>query len=261
MGSNTGGVAMLGMYDAPAFHPVNDAFWSTVRGALGYGPQRLTRDRDFADIWRDPDMILSQTCGYPYRAGLADLVQLVGTPDYGIEGCPAGYYRSGIFVRKGSALAQLADCNGRTMAFNDALSQSGWAGPQELLLQHGVQAGALVQTGGHAASLSAIVRGDADFAGIDLQTHWMLRQTDPAVVADVTCIAYTAPTPGLPFITAADQDAASVTRAVEHALERTAKAEAKKLHIRGLIQIDRSAYEAVATPPTPAQSGLPIRPL
>ena len=78
-------IAHLGMYAVPA---ANEALWMQTRCALGYGPDRLTQSDDFWQIWQDPDLLFSQTCGYPFRARLHKQVQLIGTPDYGLPGCP-----------------------------------------------------------------------------------------------------------------------------------------------------------------------------
>ena len=49
------------------------------------------------DAWIHPNLILGQTCGMPYRKFLYNKVFLIGTPNFGIMGCPAGYYDS-VFI-------------------------------------------------------------------------------------------------------------------------------------------------------------------
>jgi hypothetical protein len=80
-------IAALPMYDRPEMRAANDRFWQAIRDRLGDGPPHLTRDRDPWDIWQAPDLLLAQTCGFPYRARLHGRIYLVGTPDYGVEGC------------------------------------------------------------------------------------------------------------------------------------------------------------------------------
>src|SRR3546814_15586928 len=63
-------------------------------------PERLTRDGDHAALWTAPDLLFSQTCGYPLTHALAGRVTLVATPTYGCPGCDGGPYRSEILVRR-----------------------------------------------------------------------------------------------------------------------------------------------------------------
>ncbi|MCX8955299.1 hypothetical protein OU790_17900, partial [Ruegeria sp. NA] len=72
-------IAMLGMYDMPEVQAANDRFWGLIRAHLGYGPEQLTRDADVWQVWLDPELVLAQTCGMPYRTRLHGRVQLVGT--------------------------------------------------------------------------------------------------------------------------------------------------------------------------------------
>ena len=77
-------------------------------------------------LWQHPNLLLAQTCGLPFRQILHDKVHYAATPDYGIESCPLGYYKS-IFV---SGKEQSLGSSARGIfAFNEAHSQLGWAGP------------------------------------------------------------------------------------------------------------------------------------
>ena len=92
-------IASLGMYDRAEAQASNDRLWGLIRdGMRDHGlaaPQALTRGAGaYWDAWMAPDLVLSQTCGFPYRARLHDKVTLIGTPDYGVAGCPAGHYCS-----------------------------------------------------------------------------------------------------------------------------------------------------------------------
>ena len=109
---------------------------------------------DLIADWLSPNLFLSQTCGLPFRAKLHGLVQLVATPDNQIPNCAAGYYHSVILARQGSD-PDLAT-NDFVLAYNEPLSQSGWAAPQSI----GITGVSRVQTGGHAASALAVMDGD-----------------------------------------------------------------------------------------------------
>ena len=240
---------MLGMYDMPAIQRANDRYWQAIRARLGEGPSRLTRDADPWDMWRAPELLFAQTCGMPYRTKLIGRVARIGTPDYGLPDCAPGYYRSVIVVRADFDGA-LGDLDGRRLAFNEPLSQSGWAGPVTWLSGRGITPGALLQTGAHAASVRAVAEGRADFAGIDAVTFALLQEHDP-LAARVRVIGHTDAVPGLPYITALTRDAEAFAEAVRGAIADLAPADRAALHLRGLVEIDDAAYLAVPTPAPP----------
>ena len=125
-------IASLPMYDRPETRGPYDRLWARIRDELkllwadrpetGYPlPEALTHNGDPWDHWQDPDLVLSQTCGLPYRSVLHPNVTLIGTPDYGLAGCPPGYYHSVFIARDPDAT--LADLAGHRFAYNEALSQ------------------------------------------------------------------------------------------------------------------------------------------
>ena len=121
-------IAWLGMYDPPHVRTVNDQLWAGIRDALhDHGqeaPDGLDRRDDPWSVWNDADLILAQTCGLPYRDVLHDRTQLVGTPDYGVGGCPPGYYRSRIIVRADD-IRETAAFHSAALAYNDKANVSG----------------------------------------------------------------------------------------------------------------------------------------
>ena len=244
-------IALLGMYDRPETAGANDRFWSAIRARLGYGPETLTRGCDFWEAWQSPDLLLSQTCGLPFRARLHDKVTLVATPDYGLPGCPPGYYNS-VFIAHcddtGATLETL--CSG-TLAYNEPLSQSGWAAPYAHLTALGLTPAAFVQSGGHRASAEAVANGKARFAALDALTWEMIRRYDPFAV-DLVEIARTAPTPALPYITASSGDPIALADAIEGAITDLTPEDRATLALRGLCRLSAAAYLAVPIPPSPA---------
>jgi len=163
----------------------------------------LVRDVPLPGFWRRPDLLLSQTCGYPYRRGLQDQVALLATPCYDVPGCHGSDYASAIVVRADDTIVTLADARGRVAAVNDAHSNSGMN-----LLRHAVAPlsrdgrffGAARMSGSHAASVALVRAGAADIAAIDCVTWAYLCDADPAGVAGLATLGFTAPAPGLPLI-------------------------------------------------------------
>lgn len=254
-------IAYLGMYDRPETAEANDRLWEAIRGALEGTfddlPETLDRTRDAWSAWTAKDLVLGQTCGCPLRTRLYGEVQLVGTPDYGHDGCPPGYYYSVFVARKGTGRG-LHQLDGKAFAYNDSLSQSGWAGPIIHMQDAGLLPGSLVETGSHQASAKAVAEGRADLACLDILS-WNMIQAYDDFAADLEVIDRTANTPGLPFITALGNDPAPLFTAIAQAISSLDAQTAETLHLKGLVALPMSDYLAVPTPPGPVLTGQKIR--
>ena len=124
-------------------------------------PERLTRESDLMAGWTDPRLVLGQTCGLPLVRELAGRVALIGAADYGVPGCPPGWYRSAVVVRADDPRESLAAFRGARLAVNGADSQSGWGAMLHHvapLAEAGRFFGAVSITGAHAASVRASPR-------------------------------------------------------------------------------------------------------
>lgn len=239
------------MYDMPATKIANDAFWQAIRANLGFGPTKLARKDNLWSIWPDPDMLFAQTCGFPYRAKLHGSVQLIGTPDYDLPGCPPGYYNSVFVCRADDDRDTVAAFDGARFAYNEALSQSGWAAPVNHMVQLGTGPGALVRSGGHALSAQTVATGTADFAALDALTWIFLERHNPDLTTQLRVLERTEPTPTLPYITSLTQNAQDIRAAVAQAIDDIGPDLRGVLHLHGLVDIPHETYLAVPTPPTP----------
>lgn len=253
-------IAALAMYDRAEVQASNDRLWALIREGLRAGglpaPDTLTRGPGaYWPAWESPDLILSQTCGYPYRARLHGKVTLLATPDYGVEGCAPGHYRSVMIARKDDPRQSLGQFQGATMAFNEDLSQSGWAGPMAFALSQGITLTPALRSGGHILSAKAVAEGRAEIAGIDAVTWEMIRRYD-AFAASLKVVAQTTPTPGLPWIAAAGQDAERLFPILSAAVAALPAEDRATLCLKGLTRIPAEAYLAIPTPPAPSSFGL-----
>lgn len=242
--------AFLGMYDLPALQGANDRFWDRIRAALGFGPEQLNRKDDVWRIWSDPELVLAQTCGMPYRTRLHGKVALVTTPDYGLPDCPAGYYNS-VLVMRADDPRELGELGSGRFAYNEALSQSGWAAPMIHLREKGIQFDTLLATGGHAMSALAVSEGRADLTGLDALTWELLYEHDP-VAASLRVVDRTVPTPTLPYITSLRRDPEQIADALQTALDGLEERDRTALHLKGLVKIPARDYLAIPNPPPPA---------
>lgn len=251
-------IASLGMYDRAECQPANDRLWALIRDGLRAAgidaPERLTRGEGaYWPAWQSPDLILSQTCGYPFRARLHGQVRLVGTPDYGVEGCPPGHYRSVLVARAGDGRGDVAEFDGVPLAYNEALSQSGWAAPQTHAARIGIRLPAGPATGAHRASAETVAEGRADIAALDAVTWGLIQRFDPALAAVLKVVGRTDPTPGLPLITGPAQDADLIAGCVARAIDALSEDDRATLRLRGLVRLPAADYLAVPNPPAPDQ--------
>jgi len=246
-------IAALPMYDFGDLVPANDAFWGLIRHALRdagqAAPDHLTHGApDLWRQWKAPDLVLSQTCGYPFRNHLHGHVTLVGTPDYGLPGCPPGHYHSVFVARADDHRSTLGDFRGARLAYNDVLSQSGWSAAQTHLGSLGLPPLAGLQTGSHRASALAAADGRADLASLDAVTWRHLQRLDH-VTQRLRVLDRTLPTPGLPLISRAGADGAALFHAVAHAIAALPAGARATLGITGLIAIPAEHYLRVPNAP------------
>lgn len=243
-------IASLPMYDRPETAAAHDALWQGIRAILGKGPMRLTRDGDLWDHWLNPNLLLSQTCGYPYRARLHGHVTLVGSPVLDLPDCPPGFYHSVFVARADDPRARPEDFATARLAFNDALSQSGWAAPQNWAAARGFAFTNPIRTGAHRASALAVAEGRADIAALDALSWHLMQAYDP-FTAGLRVLGHTEPTPALPYITARQFEAAALRAALEEAFRSLPKAVRKTLGVKGITYIAAEDYLALPNPAPP----------
>ena len=248
-------IASLGMYDRAETSAANDRLWAGIRDGLRTNgiaaPDALTRGEGaYWPAWTAADLVFSQTCGFPFRARLHDRVTLIGTPDYGLHDCPPGHYASVYIARVSDPRTTLDEFAASRFAFNEPLSQSGWAAPANHFAELGLALMASVQSGGHKLSALAVLEGRADFAAIDMLTWEMINRWE-AWAANLRVIVRTSPTtPALPFITAKGNDADTIFKVTARAIADLSAEDRATLHLKGLIRIPVAHYLAVPTPQT-----------
>lgn len=248
-------IASLPMYARPELDAAFARFWDRIAAILRAGginaPAALSQHDDLMALWRDPDLVLSQTCGMPYRKFLHGKVTLVGTPDYGLEGCPPGYYRSALVVRQTDARAALADFAQARFAYNEENSQSGFAAPQNHAQALGFAFSNRVQSHSHRASACMVSEGTADIAALDA-VSWRHMQAYDAFAGSLRVLDWTAPpTPVLPFITARGNDPDLLFEAIARAIDALEAEDRAAIGLRGIVKIPASAYLAVPNPQVP----------
>ena len=246
-------VAAFPMYQRPELGPAFDTLWSITRDLLRaegvVAPEALTVvDDDLLSFWKRPDLLLSQTCGFPFRHFLKDGVTLVGSPDFGLEGCPPGHYRSALVVRAHDPRQTLREFQGATLVCNDIHSQSGYAAPLVAARRVGLSFGNILMSGSHIASARKVASGSADIAALDAVSWHHITRFDPWATS-LRVLGWTEHTPGLPFITAVFPMAPTLGRCLAQAIQSMPRVLRDHLTLQGLVRIEAGHYLSVADAP------------
>jgi ABC-type phosphate/phosphonate transport system substrate-binding protein len=213
-------LASLPMYDLEEVTDATDVFWSGLARALRQEgvhdvPRRLERKGTPEDHWAAPDLLLSQSCGYPLTHAFADRLQVVATPCYDAPGCRGPAYCSLVVVRDDLRARALEDLRSVTAVVNSAGSQSGYSALRALVVpfhRRGRFFGAVKESGSHVASLAMVAEGAADVAAIDCVTHALLVRHRPEAIDGTRVLCRSGSAPGLPYVTAASADEEMVRR-------------------------------------------------
>ena len=244
------------MYDWPELRWAHDALWAAIAKrltALGVNaPAILDRKRPAEEVWLDPGLILSQTCGWPYSTRLLEKVRIVATPVYEVEGCHGPLYSSIIVTRRNERAKNLSGFEGRRFAVNARDSLSGYVALAAALRDAGTDPAGIewVETGSHRASVRAIADGQADVAAIDAVCWALARQFEREAVRRLSIFGRTPLKPGLPLITGgsrSDDELALLQGVVQDALASEETREARKaLSLSGTALVAESDYLALS---------------
>jgi ABC-type phosphate/phosphonate transport system substrate-binding protein len=193
-------LATLPMYDFPELREATDAFWAALAKEYGVSGV-LTRDTDWTAAWRNPQLLFSQTCGYPFTHEFRGVLNYAATPHYAADGCEGPNYRSIVFAREQKPLAAF---EGTTAAFNNQDSMSGMLA-LKLMFAPFAHRGRFfrdtIETGGHVASLAAVQSARADICAIDCVTVAYLKRYRPEAVEGLHDVGRSPWVPGLPYVT------------------------------------------------------------
>ena len=248
-------LASLPMYDLPGLRESTEAWWTVLLDELH---QRrlvdeaieLNRQLDNYDLWRSPELLLSQTCGYPLKYQLSRDVQLVAVPEYDAPGCDGANYSSVVVVREDADVGDLSDLRGTRCAFNATHSQSGYNALRHLvapLARDGKFFASASATGAHRASIMAVSDGQADVCAVDCVTWALLGDADTCTEG-LRVVAWTASAPALPYVTHAHASAATVAAlhdAVVAALARLTPDSRRALRLRDFAVLPLAAYQRI----------------
>ena len=103
----------LPMYDFPEIRAATDAWWLGIahhfqQSGVDASPENLLHDQAVRDLWTDENLLLSQCCGFDVAFGYRDVLSVLVTPVYAVEGCADGHYVSRVVVHEDSGLHDLS---------------------------------------------------------------------------------------------------------------------------------------------------------
>lgn len=214
------GIASLPMYDLPEVHWALDDLWAAIarhlkRHGVDDVPPTLLHTRPLHELWTNPDLFISQCCGFDIVKTYTRWLQPLATPRYTAPGCHGCNYLSLVIVAESSAANCIEDMRGTTCAVNGPESHSGMNALRDLVapLSGGRPFFAgIMESGAHADSIALVARGEAQVAAIDNVTHALLSRHRPAAIAGTRVLCETSSGPGIPFAARTETGADTVER-------------------------------------------------
>jgi ABC-type phosphate/phosphonate transport system substrate-binding protein len=254
--------ASLPMYNLPEMRAANAAFWAALRGLLVEAgapapaepllPRDLVADRKPVPERIGPEVLFSQTCGYPLETIFRSQAVKLGAPCYAVGGCD-GPTHCGVFIVPAASPARtLADLRGKTFLYNSRHSNSGMNLPRRALAE--LAGGkpffaAVTETGSHPGNLDRIARDEADATVVDNVTYAFWQRHRPAAAAHTRILAQTPPSPAIPFVTSVATPPATVTvlRAALQQIARDPRFAAVRadLLITDIVDVPEARYRAL----------------
>lgn len=216
-------IVSLPMYDWTEFEHLTNEWWRGIRQellkqGLTSVPRSLLRTGSDSDAWRMPDLLLSQTCGYPFTHDYAKDLKLVATPDYKVIGCANYQYQSLILCRHDSPNVTLAEFKGTTATVNDLASQSGFSAFRHSIATLAHESSFFKKvtiSGGHRFSMAALQAGEADICAVDPVSFALAKRYVPSLTQNLRIVTTTEPAPCLPYVT---HSSSQETTRLQHAL-------------------------------------------
>lgn len=188
----------FGTYLAPSVLTVYEAIADEVGRRLGI-PTELVVETSYESCRRDLNEVCF-VCSLPYvtfeREGL-DLAEPVAAPVIAgerYEGRPI--YFSDVIVRRDASIERFEDLRGRSWAYNEPLSQSGYGITRYHLVQIGETRGffgSVIEAGFHQEAIEMVARGEVDGAAIDSQVLDIAFRDDPDLASVFRVLASLGP--------------------------------------------------------------------
>lgn len=246
--------ASLPMYDIPEVRNAHDAFWAVLaQNMRNYGlhnvPDHLAHDTPVNTLWNDPDLLISQCCGYDIVQGYKDILRPVATPKFAAFGCLGENYCSSIVVSADCPYGDVREMAGTIAVINGPQSHSGMSTLRHLVAQShdkGRFFGQVKISGSHKSSLDMIRQNKANIAAIDSVTLALMCKHQNHTMEGLKILGstYTAPAP--PYVVRAnlhESDVQKITQALVDTFEEpTLASQRAQLLLNGLTLTTQEDY-------------------
>lgn len=210
------------MYQVPELEAVVSAWWQSLRQHLlaqglsaGDLPNLLVEPENYYAHWRKPNLLLSQTCGYPLTHELQNQVQYVATQSYQTAYTKGPNYCSLVLVHKKNSANHISQLKYTRLAVNSEDSQSGYHALRRFIapLAGGERFfSEVVHSGAHRQSMVLVANGEADVCAVDCVTYGLLQTHAPATIANLRVLTHTQSTLGLPYVTSLATSPATLSK-------------------------------------------------
>jgi phosphonate transport system substrate-binding protein len=183
----------FGTYLAPNVLPVYEAVTEEVGRALAI-PTELIVQSDYGSCRRDENEVCF-VCSLPYvafeREGISPAVPVAAPVLIGERFAGGPIYFSDVIVHRDSPFRTFADLRGRSWAFNEPLSWSGYGITRYHLVRLGETEGffgEVAEAGFHEESIRLVAKGEVDASAIDCQVLAVAMRDDPDLAAALRVI-------------------------------------------------------------------------
>lgn len=199
---------------------------------------------------RDGYVDLAFVCSGAYVQGHDDFgMEILAVPEVGGE----TWYYSNIITPARSSVRQMTDLRGRTFAFTDPLSNSGWLLPVLLLHELGETPDKFfahtIYTYSHDNSIQAVADGLVDGAGVDSLVYSFALSQDPGLADRTRVIARLGPSAMPPVVVHPGLDTAQKT-ALQNVLltmhqDESGRKALAPLFIDRFVTLEDRAYDSI----------------
>ncbi|CAI8991381.1 ABC-type phosphate/phosphonate transport system, periplasmic component [Pseudomonas sp. IT-P12] len=207
-------IAELLMYVAPEpIQQANERWLVRILERLG-STRRGAGGLPLLELWRAPDLLLTQTCGYPLMTALRGQVRVVGRPRYELPEASGGNHCSLLLSRADDSRRTLPDFFNSRGVINGEDSNSGMNLLRQRLAplhRDGQFFTRVGISGSHRESLRWLRDDLADLAAIDSVTFAYLARHAGQEVRGLRVVERSASSPTLPYITAVTASDEQVT--------------------------------------------------
>ncbi len=183
----------IGTFLAPSIMPVYQAVTDEVERRLGVRAE-LVVETDYEACVDDRNEVCF-VCSLPYvefeRRGLSQAVPVAAPVLQGERYGGWPIYFSDVIVHRDRPFRSFLDLRGRSWAYNEPLSQSGYGITRYRLLEMGETHGffgRIVEAGFHEESMRLVAAGEVDASAIDSQVLAVAMRDDPGLARSLRVI-------------------------------------------------------------------------